>query len=564
MQKIFMIDSISPFCRKLPKEKINWSKIPFDNLEKNEEIKKKAGRKILPVFDGYINKVCHEGYNSISLDELQKILIFDFYNPSLKEKIKKYRNYYQKLFIIAKKYKMKIFITTDVMFYNDDIKKHLGNNIIKLTDSLRNAIDELFIYFQDLIDGIIFRIGESDGIDIKSTFKSRVIINNSNKANLFIKSILPVFEQNKKLMIFRTWTIGIGSIGDLNWNTKRFKKVFNNIKSDNLIVSMKYGDGDFMRFYELNQSFFIKGLNKIIELQTRREYEGFGEIPSFVGWEYEKFHKQLLDENTFCGISVWCQTGGWSDFRRRTYHKNGSFWNRLNTFITIKMFKENISCLEALSLFFSYDQLSDAIDFLLISEEIIKRLYYYPEFASNTLFINRVRIPPILHIFWNNVTVNDTIISLYRNYSNNNAHSIEMGRDTLIKFKKLKNLQKKLRFDYDYDYHFDTIYILYFIREFILTGKETLLEIIDNLIVKYYNKHKYPYKFYISVTGKKRKITDLILKTIIRKRAKYRIIDRIIFNRLTSPLIMLLINLYKRNFPDFVNKQGMPIEKLLT
>ena len=108
--------------------------------------------------------------------------------------------------------------------------------------------------------------------------------------------------------------MGAYAIGDLIWNPGTFRKVFDSIDSPSLVISMKYGESDFFRYLPLNPNFLESGHKKIIEFQARREYEGFGAYPSFVGWDIEDLLLQLQDAQNVIGASVWCQTGGWGNF----------------------------------------------------------------------------------------------------------------------------------------------------------------------------------------------------------------------------------------------------------
>lgn len=82
---------------------------------------------------------------------------------------------------------------------------------------------------------------------------------------------------------------------------------------------------------------------KIIELQARREYEGAGEYPSFIGWDCQHFVEELTDAEDVVGMSVWCQTGGWHRFRRRAFLEtsNRDIWIRLNTDAAIAVFNKH-------------------------------------------------------------------------------------------------------------------------------------------------------------------------------------------------------------------------------
>jgi hypothetical protein len=134
-----------------------------------------------------------------------------------------------------------------------------------------------------------------------------------------VRSLLPLFERFDRLLIVRTWTLGAFEIGDLMWNELTFQSVFGGIESQNLVVSHKYGETDFFRYLNLNPLFYRGAHQKMVELQARREYEGFGEFSSFVGFEYERYARYLTDCDNVVGICVWCQTGGWSHFKRLTW-----------------------------------------------------------------------------------------------------------------------------------------------------------------------------------------------------------------------------------------------------
>ena len=153
--------------------------------------------------------------------------------------------------------------------------------------------------------------------------------------------MLPEFENRGRDLIFRTWTVGAHRIGDLIWHRGTLEKTLEGLDSPNLIVSMKHGESDFFRYLPLNRAFFRVKQRKIIELQARREYEGAGEYPSFIGWDCEHFAKELAHAENIAGISVWCQTGGWHRFRRRAFLENDQrdIWIRLNTAAAIGVFK---------------------------------------------------------------------------------------------------------------------------------------------------------------------------------------------------------------------------------
>ena len=153
---------------------------------------------------------------------------------------------------------------------------------------LRGLLDRFLTDFPE-VAGVIVRIGESDGKDVHDDFRSQLVLKTPEQARAFLQEMLPVFERHGRRLIFRTWTVGAYPIGDLMWHRDTFARVFEGITSPALVVSMKYGESDFFRYLPLNRNFFRTPLAKIVELQSRREYEGCGEYPNFTGWLHERF-----------------------------------------------------------------------------------------------------------------------------------------------------------------------------------------------------------------------------------------------------------------------------------
>lgn len=230
--KYKIIDSLGPFIN--PKNPpLNWSKIPFEEYEKNLDFSK-----VILRFETFISSIKKHGYNSISLDDLPHMVVLDGYSPSLKHKLKKFQDLYVTIIDIAKKHNVKVFINADIMYQTPGFSSKLFR-LRKNVDLLKKSLDLLFSKYN--VEGIITRIGECDGVDVKGMFPSKIEIDTPRKARKYIKECLPIFEKNNKKWIFRTWTIGGTKIGDLIWNKITFSKIFKDIQSDNLIISMKWG-----------------------------------------------------------------------------------------------------------------------------------------------------------------------------------------------------------------------------------------------------------------------------------------------------------------------------------
>lgn len=310
--KLFLIDTLSPFFVSLPAgEEYNWSKVPFSLLERGEGLDREKEQIILEAFPLYLKKVKGLGYNAVTIDELCRMIQFDFYSKDLKIKLDSYKSFYHQIITMATNEGLGVFVTSDIMFYNQEIEDYIGKHRKKATviELLKKAVEKLLREYPR-VEGVIFRLGESDGMDVEGDFLSRLFIKKPEQCRKMIRGLIPIFEDLEKIMIIRTWTLGAYAMGDLMWNRDTMEKVFRNLNSECLVVSHKYGESDFFRYLNLNPHFFNEGPQKIIELQAKREYEGFGEFPCYIGKEYEKVKSYLQSANNMLGIMVWTQTGG--------------------------------------------------------------------------------------------------------------------------------------------------------------------------------------------------------------------------------------------------------------
>ncbi|MEI1278435.1 glycosyl hydrolase family 67 [Leptospira venezuelensis] len=559
-----LVDGSAPFFLESKERHQNWSKAPLAHLEKFSLPSKKKHRRVRESFYRYTKRISNLGFNAVSLDELCYLSQRDFYPEELKRKISSYRKKYKKLFKIASSQDLKVFITTDFFSVNESILEHTSGNLDKISQLFKESLEDLFSSFTE-ISGIVLRIGESDGVDVTGDFRSKLLLKTPKQANSFLREILPIFEKYNKTLIFRTWTLGAYEIGDLIWNPKTYYKVFQNIQSNSLIISLKYGEGDFFRYLPINPLFFEDDRPKLLELQARREYEGFGEYPSFVGWQYEKYRSELLGKANIAGISVWTQTGGWSSFKNITFLKRSSYWNELNTFVSVQLFTRPERSLEEILLkFYGRKNLDLFIEFLKLSEELILNLLYDPEFARQSFYLHRVRIPPILHITWDKITVSDPFRSLYSLLNPNPKESLRSGEEAFSHLSRMKKISEKLDLPYDFQFQKRTFRLILNARKLLYFENPALLAESKRL-AKEYNK-KYPKTFRFQFQASKSKpswFLGFILKLFLRNRSSYRLVDKILFHPILRKIYYLVFLGIRNRLPDFINRQGMPVRELL-
>jgi len=448
--ELFLIDAIAPFFRGVEGRRINWSKIPFSHLPlAPEQAPEREGRfaQIKQDMEVFCRRVVGLGYNAITLDDLAHLAESDLYEPEVQEQITICRGLFRDLFKIARHHGLDIYITMDVVSFTPKLRRHVGVDSDAIVPFLKKLITQFFENFPE-VAGLIFRIGESDGQDVAPPFRSELVLRTAREVNAFLCSILPVFEKHDRHLILRTWTVGAHRVGDLIWHRDTFRKAFESIDSPKLILSMKYGESDFFRYLPLNSNFFRTNHLKIVELQTRREYEGCGEYPSFIGADYEQVARQLEGARNVIGISVWCQTGGWTPFRRLAFlppddTHTQAIWTEINTAVTLRIFKDRASVEEAVRKTVpKISRIAEAtwpeiLELLRLSEEAVKELLYIEEFARQKLFFRRVRIPPLLVVYWHNVFVNHSAKKILKHFVSDPEAALHQSEAALRKIDKM-------------------------------------------------------------------------------------------------------------------------------
>jgi hypothetical protein len=264
------------------------------------------------------------------------------------------------------------------------------------------------------------------------------------------------------------------------------------------------------------------------------------------------------------GIHVWCQTGGWSRFRNFTFTKKTSFWNELNTFAAVRIFRYGDEVRMIVRQFCGKRKLMSTMKFLKLSDQVIHNILYDPQFSKQKLYFNRIRIPPVFHIFWDHITVTDMVAQLYRSRPHDGHKLIQTGWKTLEKIKLMGKINRTIGLPYDCDFQYDTFRLFAVCRELIYSdypakaGGKT-----EKFIRQYQAKYPDAYRIYINRNYRENPLVSFFLRIAVRKKRDYRLIDRLLFNPLSAWIIRFFIGRLKKQMPSFLGKQGMPVERML-
>lgn len=535
-----IIDAVGPFFANANLGTVvNWSKIPFTEFEQ------KTGLQDLADFyadmDLFLNRIKKLGYTAITLDDVAHMANFSWYPTQLQIKLSAYAQIYKTLIAKAKRLKLNVFITTDILFANSTVQ-----NRIRLLPNKHKKLEQYFLdccaqALKYNIDGIICRLGETDGLDVKGDFRSELYIKHPKQLHKLTNKLLELTKHTAQKIIIRTWTLGAYKIGDLIWNKQRFHQAFDNIKSDNFIISLKYGEGDFFRSLPPSELFYETNHPKIIEFQAKREYDGFGLLPYYVGFDYENILAKLKNAKLI-GMSVWCQSGGWSSWKHITFLRHSSKWTELNTLTCAKLAKgvkaENI---------LQKNTTPKEAEFIKLYNKITNDLFFS---AQNGLYFRRVRIPPLVWVYWDYVVVNSVTRVLAKKIGETKTKVSKTDITQLEKLGKQANIQYL-------DYIIDTLTVLHLSRITLFEPKYT-----DKLIQKtkqYEAKYPKAYKFTIS-EKKASWATKFFLWICIRNQKQYRIVDKILLSKPMSLVIRSILYVQSKFIPKSLKNKAMGIQ----
>ncbi len=566
---IFLIDAIGPFFRGYDKSRVNWSKIPFTWLAEADE-----GRwaQIETDLRKFAREVSAQGYNAVTLDDLAHLAQHPLHEPEVAAQIALFREKFRRFFdILRSDFGLKIYLTTDVLPMTPAVAAGLGEKTAVLENYYIGLVCGVLDDFPQL-EGLILRIGESDGNDVSDPIRTQLHLRSATETNRLLRLLMPEFEKRGRNLILRTWTVGAHRIGDLIWHHGTLTVTLKDVDSPNFIVSMKHGESDFFRYLSLNRAFFRVPHKKIIEMQARREYEGAGEYPSFIGRDCERFARELSAAENMVGMSVWCQTGGWHRFRRLAFLEEGNrdVWIRLNTAVAIGVFKHGKSVETVIEDFSGPERAPAVLELLRYSDTLIHELLYIEEFARQKLFFRRVRVPPMLHMYWDTIFINHGVCKILSHFINDPERALRAGEAAAELFPRMIQLAREAELPVDDIEHMRDAFgmILLARRYYFLPFDEEMAEQI-RLAKKQYKqrwpreiRQRYRVKVSFEPFKLKRRTIAWLVGLMVRKKRGYRLFDHFF----TLSLLGFAYRIFRardpQSMPKFMRKSAMGVDVL--
>jgi hypothetical protein len=238
---------------------------------------------------------------------------------------------------------MRVYLATDMLALSPPLRSYvertagLDTEDPRLWQVYQQGLRELYERMP-FLSGLMIRIGEGGaayqlpGWD----YTSEIAVTTPAAVLAMLRAFLAVAADTDTEVIFRSWSVGIGAVGALHTSRDAYEEVLGDLHDDRLIVSTKYSLGDFYSHLPLNDTLLVGDHRRIVEFQSRREFEGLGALPNDLGVLHQLALRRFLSNPHVEGVWTWAQGGGPLLAGPRSLHLRTGFWqlSDLNTYVT--------------------------------------------------------------------------------------------------------------------------------------------------------------------------------------------------------------------------------------
>ena len=219
-------------------------------------------------FDVFIRHSLANGYNAVAFPGLVEYLTFDdapdgpvyAEGDDHRAKALALREAFAPFWARADELGMKVFLRTDMLTLTTPLEEYLTDRFgsldtanPELWDVYAAGLDELYAA-EPSLDGVLIRIGEAGRVyDVEGwDVYSALAVTSVDSVRTMLETLTAQAEAADREVIFRTWSVGVGAVGDMHTNDASYEAVLGGIDSPALIVSTKYTLGDFYSWLPLN------------------------------------------------------------------------------------------------------------------------------------------------------------------------------------------------------------------------------------------------------------------------------------------------------------------------
>lgn len=417
----------------------------------------------------FVSRAKNFNYNGIIIHGYGEFVNFDKLgngyevypaNGEYRERHLAFRNYFGRLMEHAHNNGLKVYASTDMTTYTTPLRNYMLKTLGKIDTEdpelwkiYQAGAAELFETMPG-VDGFLLRIGEAGTVYNRKgwDYYSELEVTTDKAVQLMLRSFLDVAEKYNKLIIFRTWSVGVGQVGDMHTNPETYSRVFESINSSNLVLSTKYCSGDFYSWLPFNPTLSVGKHRRITEFQCRREYEGMNAFPNYLGPLHQQVLQRFATENeNFDGFWQWSQEGGPLRAGPLSIYPFHGFnvITDANVFVTAKLAQNPFADMKGITaewirFYFGEDSLLTAnlTEMLLMSHDVTRQGLYITEFAKYDVRALGLEPPPMMWIFeWDMVGASSSALgSIYYVCKPNLQDAIDEGYKAVEGVKKMKIL----------------------------------------------------------------------------------------------------------------------------
>ncbi|MFC9560815.1 hypothetical protein [Agromyces sp. NPDC056965] len=411
-------------------------------------------------FEAYVRHALAEGYNAIAIPGFVEYLTFsgvgdgtDVYDPDDSHVARAHamREAFGPMWEYAHDAGLDVYFRTDMLTLTTPLEEYLVERFGGLAtedpefwEVYSAGLDELYAEMPYL-DGVLIRIGEAGRVyDLPGwDYYSKLAVTTVDSVRAMLTAFTEQAERADREVIFRSWSVGVGAVGDMHTNDASYEAVLAGIDSDALIVSTKYTLGDFYSHLPLNHTLEIGEQRRIVEFQSRREFENFGAFPNDLGVLYQEALQRFIAANPRVeGIWTWTQDGGPWRAGPLSLELKAGFWQlyELNTELAVRLARDPEADPAAITAdwarrWFSGDPATVAAigEAMAQSRDAITDGLYIGPFADRRVFAIGLEPPPMMWIFeWDILTGDSAVLNVIYEISRDELDEAIAGGDRAI------------------------------------------------------------------------------------------------------------------------------------
>jgi hypothetical protein len=420
-------------------------------------------------FRAYALRMAAYGYNGIVVPGFLQFVNFDQIGggfevyPADSEYRRRHlalRQAFGEMFRFAHGLGLAVVLNTDMVALTEPLERYFQARFGRvdvadpaLWEVYRAGLAELFEAFPE-VDGVMIRVGEAGTVyNLPGwNYYSELHVRSDAAVQAMLRAFDEVAAAHGRRIFFRTWTVGVGAVGDLHTQPATYERVLGGLELSNTVFSTKFVAGDFYSYLPVNPTLFTGDAPRLVELQARREYEGFAAFPNYLGPLHQQMLRRIREENpNVDGIWLWTQEGGplragpWSLY---PFH---GFWQLIDAdvYAAARLAWEPDADIATLTEGWvrrtfgaDPDVVARLTEVLLRSREPVLRGLYIGEFARYDVRALGLEPPPMLWVFeWDIVTGSSAVLSaIYHTSRHNLDAAIAEGYAAADEVRRLRGL----------------------------------------------------------------------------------------------------------------------------